>query len=573
MGANSHGAIQAILNSLPAMAGYWDSDLRNQMANDAYVAFFGKSPAEIEGTHIRDLLGPELYEQNLPYIEGALAGERQLFDREITTPSGEVRYTQASYIPDEADGVVRGFFVLVTDITDRHRAETALAESEARNRTLVDHLPNMAVSLVDPDLRLSWLGGGTVADADLDVEGMIGRPVRETSGGGEHGRLIESLYRRALDGEKISTEVHSHVTRRDFGVEIVPLIDPDGQVSGALGVAQDITERLEREAEERAISAIATLVAEGTEPIRVFTAVAEQLGILLGARAAAVTRFLVEDKQGSVAGGWPDSGTDLAGATFDLDGATASARVFQTQKCARVDSLKVDAGDPAARTVEDFTIEGAIATPILVAGRLWGTIGAAFGGRGVPDNAERRLDRFAPLVALAVANADAMEELEQQANHDALTGLANRRLFESRLESEWARAERYGRDLSLVLFDLDHFKSVNDRHGHATGDSVLADFARRLKGETRRDGLVARMGGEEFAWLVPEASGDSAASAAERVRRAIEDEPFEPAGKVTVSAGVSSNEGIDDPARLLDNADRALYSAKEAGRNRTVRYE
>lgn len=119
-----------MLNALPALVGYWDRELRNRMANSAYIEFFGKSPEELRGLHIRDLLGEELYAENLPYIEGALAGRTQLFDREILTPGGESRFTQASYIPDISDGEVRGFFVLVTDITERRRIE----EEDERSR-------------------------------------------------------------------------------------------------------------------------------------------------------------------------------------------------------------------------------------------------------------------------------------------------------------------------------------------------------------------------------------------------------------------------------------------------------
>lgn len=115
--------IRAVLDALPAMVGYWDKELRNRIANDAYVEFFGKTPGELRGMHIREVLGPELYERNLPYIEGALAGERQLFDREIVTPSGEIRFTQASYIPDLVAGEVQGFFALVTDISERRSIE------------------------------------------------------------------------------------------------------------------------------------------------------------------------------------------------------------------------------------------------------------------------------------------------------------------------------------------------------------------------------------------------------------------------------------------------------------------
>lgn len=121
-----------MLNALPALVGYWDRDLRNRMANDAYIEFFGKAPGEIRGMHLREVLGPDLYEKNLPHAEGALAGERQLFDREIPTPSGEVRYTQACYVPDAVDGEVRGFFVLVTDITERRRIEEEIERGRAR---------------------------------------------------------------------------------------------------------------------------------------------------------------------------------------------------------------------------------------------------------------------------------------------------------------------------------------------------------------------------------------------------------------------------------------------------------
>jgi PAS domain S-box-containing protein len=121
-----------MLNALPAMVGYWDGEQCNRMANDAHIEYFGKTPREMRGIHVRELLGEELYEKNRFHIERALAGEAQLFDRAITIPSGEVRYTQASYIPDVVDDEVRGFFVLVTDITERRRIEEEVEESRAR---------------------------------------------------------------------------------------------------------------------------------------------------------------------------------------------------------------------------------------------------------------------------------------------------------------------------------------------------------------------------------------------------------------------------------------------------------
>lgn len=121
-----------MLNALPALVSYWDRSLRNRMANDAYVEFFGLSPQEMRGAHIREVVGEELYEKNRPYIDGALRGERQLFDQEIRTPAGQVRYTQASYVPEPGEGEVRGFFVLVTDITERRRIEEEVEHSRLR---------------------------------------------------------------------------------------------------------------------------------------------------------------------------------------------------------------------------------------------------------------------------------------------------------------------------------------------------------------------------------------------------------------------------------------------------------
>ncbi len=121
-----------MLDALPALVSYWDSKLRNQMANAAHLEFFGKSPEAIRGVHLREVIGEELYERNLPYIKGAMVGQRQLFDGEIRTPSGELRYTQASFIPDVVEGQVRGVFVLVTDITERRRIEEEVERSRTR---------------------------------------------------------------------------------------------------------------------------------------------------------------------------------------------------------------------------------------------------------------------------------------------------------------------------------------------------------------------------------------------------------------------------------------------------------
>ena len=173
-----------------------------------------------------------------------------------------------------------------------------------------------------------------------------------------------------------------------------------------------------------------------------------------------------------------------------------------------------------------------------------------------------------------------LEELAHQARHDALTGVANRRHFEEQALGEITRADRHGSTLALVLFDLDHFKAINDNFGHQAGDKVLRSVVEIVSGRLRMYDLLARVGGEEFAVLMPETNPVEAREAAERWREALGGAPQAlPGGvvQVTASFGVATLDHLpqslpDDPRIRLDAllglADKALYRAKTDGRNR-----
>lgn len=165
------------------------------------------------------------------------------------------------------------------------------------------------------------------------------------------------------------------------------------------------------------------------------------------------------------------------------------------------------------------------------------------------------------------------KELERLAHTDALTGLFNRRIFMQRLEEEVERVRRHGSAVSVVLFDLDYFKRVNDTYGHDTGDVVLASVARIATDVKRMSDVAARLGGEEFALLLPETDQQGAVQLAQRLRTAIERHQYlSPAGAplhVTASIGVATAQrSAKDVEKLLSSADRALYRAKNNGRNR-----
>jgi two-component system cell cycle response regulator len=173
---------------------------------------------------------------------------------------------------------------------------------------------------------------------------------------------------------------------------------------------------------------------------------------------------------------------------------------------------------------------------------------------------------------------ETQRKLEEQTITDALTGLKNRRFFDERLHEEFRRALRYGDYLSLIMIDLDHFKDVNDRHGHQAGDSVLREAATLLRSSIRDPDICARYGGEEFAVILPKTHMQGALTVAERVWRALGAKEYalpaaasatERTVQVTASIGVAfyPSKDISSGELLLRFADQALYQAKQAGRN------
>jgi diguanylate cyclase (GGDEF)-like protein len=164
-------------------------------------------------------------------------------------------------------------------------------------------------------------------------------------------------------------------------------------------------------------------------------------------------------------------------------------------------------------------------------------------------------------------------ELDRLSRTDTLTGVHNRRHVEEHLDQHASAARRHGQELSAIMLDIDHFKAINDAFGHAAGDAVLQEFARRLGTILRAEDIGARWGGEEFLVILPYTDLEGAAVLGERFRASVADEPFVvPPGQtisVTVSGGCASGGG-EDPEQLVRDADAALYDAKQSGRNRVV---
>ena len=164
------------------------------------------------------------------------------------------------------------------------------------------------------------------------------------------------------------------------------------------------------------------------------------------------------------------------------------------------------------------------------------------------------------------------EEIYRLTTIDGLTQIYNKRYFLETIDRELSRAVRYKRPLSLIMFDIDHFKKINDTHGHLAGDAVLAQMASLISGRIRREDVFARYGGEEFSLILPEIDRDQALVLAEKVRKLVEKGSFAFESTkipVTISIGVAACTESEDSASLIKRADEFLYDAKHSGRNCT----
>lgn len=224
--------------------------------------------------------------------------------------------------------------------------------------------------------------------------------------------------------------------------------------------------------------------------------------------------------------------------------------------------------------------EGSLAAvPVLHQQRLLGVLTVTRSEHDpITDIHLKLLCAIADNAALAIRNAQLFERMRELSTHDELTGLANRRLFRQQLGMEIDRSRRYGKPLALVAIDIDHFKLLNDRHGHPTGDAALRAVSELLAASVRKVDTVARVGGEEFMILLPRADLGEASLVADKLRLAIAAAELpggreQPAGRLTVSLGVSQLEVGDgeDGDSLIERTDQALYAAKHAGRNQVSR--
>jgi PAS domain S-box-containing protein len=231
---DSKRKLQHILDGIPGLVGYWDCGLCNQFANHAYGEWFGAHPRDIKGRHLKDLLGPDLFESNRVYIEAALRGEPQRFERELTTPAGDKRASEAHYLPDLQDGEVRGFPVMVFDVSHVKQAERAAASAKLAKS---EFLANISHELRTPLNAIFGL-------AQLGIKGHEGEAVADTfTQILESGQHLMTLINDVLDYSKIeSGKMPIQFAELDLGELVEQVVAQHAEHAEAKGLVMLLTE-------------------------------------------------------------------------------------------------------------------------------------------------------------------------------------------------------------------------------------------------------------------------------------------------------------------------------------------
>jgi len=410
--------------------------------------------------------------------------------------------------------------------TARRVAEDALRDSERRHRLVVQHLPGALVGLFDLDLRCLLLEGAHLQTAGIDGPAMVGRHVSEILPP-DLLAATEAILNGALAGQEGSVETFGPVSKRTIVVQSAPVRAQDGSIEGIVFISRDVTdqrlaERAGREAErrfevafDRAPIGMALIgVDGGVERLN------DALATITGRSAAQLSALRHEELL------HPDD-EDLAAEAFASlladDGMATELRIVHGD------------GHPVWVSLRATIVRDDEGTPVHVLVQ-------------VQDITERR---------------GLEDQLRHLADHDALTGLLNRRGMDRALAQHVALGRRYGAHGALLVLDLDGFKAVNDSLGHAAGDELIVTCAKALRTRLRETDVLGRLGGDEFAVLLPAEGEAEALTVAEKIVGIIRD-----VGGVTASVGVTPFGDEPTPTSALDRADMAMYAAKHAGRDR-----
>src|SRR3954453_10249482 len=443
------------------------------------------------------------------------------------------------------EGEPNSMVALLRDGTRRKTAERALRDSTHRLRTLVSRAPVLMWTVDAAGIFVTVEGQG-LEGLGIAPDAPVGPSIHEIYARMDGVVDVMAHYELALSGEP--TDARIQIGGRKFQGHLVPLLDEEGGVDGVVGVATDITDLARAQEQLSESEARHTIVLDALHE-----------GVMMGDRLGRILTYNPAALKILNPGGdelAPSTISDPAWQVTGEDGSVMPLEEFPV-------SITLSTGKPCADRILGLQRTDGTRTWISV-----NTQGVFHPGEELPR-------------AVVISITDVTErrnfeaELRFLADHDALTGLPNRRRFHEELQRHLAFIERYGGEGAVLLFDLDNFKYLNDSQGHKAGDQYLVSLARVLKERLRQTDVLARLGGDEFGVLLPAAGPVQARRVAEILAEAVREHAPLVGGqpvKLSTSIGIAcfgqGGAGNAPPDELLAAADLAMYDAKEAGRDR-----
>jgi diguanylate cyclase (GGDEF)-like protein/PAS domain S-box-containing protein len=557
---------------------------RYTYVNQRLAGMLGYTVEQLLGKSIQDVTHPEDQEStralNLALYDGTIDQFKQ--EKRFIRKDGVSFWGEVTCMPvDDQNGSIQEGIGFITDISEGRAIQEKLRASEELYRSVINASPDI-ITITDLDGRIRYASPVSLRSFGYNnLDDWVGlwlvelivpedRPVAMENM--EHLRLHyppEVVEYRCLrrDGSIFHLEVNSDVLRGQ-----------DGRPEGFVFIARDISARKEMEAEQhRRMAELEALhetmndVTSELELSRLLEAIVGRVMSLLGAAECEVALYdEAKDILRTVVSVSRDK--DYTGVELKI-GEGIMGRAAQLRKTIFIEDYATWEGrspkfSPVHRAV--------ISVPLINNQKLLGVIavGADPGVRifALPDI--RLIEMFCQQAAIAIQNAELYAKVKHLAVTDALTGLNNRGAFFDRARQEFNRSVRYGHKMSVIMLDVDHFKQVNDKFGHAAGDEALRLIARLCQGIIRDSDVAGRYGGEEFVILLPETGLNGAISTAQRLCEQIASSNLQSERgtlRMTASIGIAElTADVLDLEVLLDKADQALYRAKQAGRNRVA---
>jgi len=526
--------VRLIADGVPARITYIDTRDRLLFGNRRFADFWGREPADVVGRSLAEIVPPAAFAQIKPELDRSYAGETRHFDLVVERPEG-LHFYQVDHVPDvDGAGVVHGVVTISQDVTALRQAKQALAQSERRMRMVADNLPAL-IAYLNADERYLFVNARCEQMFGIPPEVMVGRTVQQMLSPESYAQSKPHLA-RVCRGERARfqrTVVRYGRACREL-VDLIPDQDAGGTVLGFYALVQDVTDvrAAQQKAEEseqrlRSITDSIPALIGYIDRERRYRFNNRYYETWLGRPLAQITGRLL---------------TDVIGAEAYRNVAPNLDRAFRGE---RVDF--------------DVEVPGAGGTRFVH-------------GSYIPD-----IDASGEVIGVYTSSTDVtpLKEVERQlerlAQKDTLTGLPNRHAFNDGIAAALRRSQRAGTQVALLFLDVDGFKKINDTLGHAAGDDVLRELARRLAASVRATDLVARLAGDEFVIVLEGIhTRDECRFVARKIIAAMRPEfhAGDKAVKVTTSIGVALGLGGATTAdALLKRADSALYAAKGHGRD------